>query len=69
VAYRTDERQILGLNKRKCNKTKFKNSGIYPLTCPDCNCKYNRQTRDSLKSGFKNTFYPLEIIPLKFTQH
>jgi hypothetical protein len=50
--------------KFKLNKNKFESSGVYQLTCPDCNMKYIGQTDYLSLQGFPNISETLNM-PLK----
>jgi hypothetical protein len=51
-------------DKFKPNESKFEGSGIYQLTCPDCNMKYIGQTDMRSAQDFPNTLETLNT-PLK----
>jgi flagellar biosynthesis regulator FlaF len=69
----TTKQTIRKLLAPKPNPTldKFSNSGVYQLTCPDCQMKYTGQTGRSFKTRFKEHFHDFKynIQKSKFAQH
>ena len=49
-------------NQNDSQNDKFRYSGVYQLTCPECNKKYIGQTREVSRKGFKNISNHLEVI-------
>jgi hypothetical protein len=57
--------------KSKPKESKFEASGVYQLTCPDCNMKYIGQTGTSFQTRFSEHFRDFKYATQKsrFAQH
>jgi hypothetical protein len=72
ISYTTHNTIARLLNEKfKPNENKFEGSGVYQLTCPDCNMKYIGQTDRYSRTRFSEHFRDFKYSTQKsrFAQH